>query len=105
MAIELAYFPKICRYYINGTSQEMKMNEKEDISITAKFFANLRSVAPPKKTISLPRGSTVNAILEMFGISEEVKLIILINGTPHQKRETVIKNGDIVAIFPPLAGG
>jgi molybdopterin converting factor small subunit len=32
-------------------------------------------------------------------------LIILINGTPHQKRETLIKNGDIVAIFPTLAGG
>jgi len=83
----------------------MKMNEKEDISVTAKFFANLRSIAPPKKTIILPKGSTVNTILDMFSISKEVKLIILINGTPHQKRETVIKNGDIVAIFPPLAGG
>lgn len=40
-----------------------------------------------------------------FKFSKEVKLIILINGTPHQKRETLIKNGDIVTIFPTLAGG
>jgi len=41
----------------------------------------------------------------MFNIPKESKLIILINGIPHQKKDTVIKNGDIVAIFPPLAGG
>ena len=102
---ELVYFLRICFYYTNGTLQEMKMNEKEDITATVKFFANLRSIAPPKKTITLPKGSTVNTILEMFSISNDVKLIILINGNPHQKRETVIKNGDIIAIFPPLAGG
>jgi len=81
------------------------MTEQDEITATVKFFANLRSTAPPKKTITLPKGSTVSTILEMFSISNDVKLIILINGTPHQKRETVIKNGDIVAIFPPLAGG
>jgi len=105
MAIESEYSLETKHYCINGTLQEMKMNEKEDISVTAKFFANLRSIAPQKKTITLPKGSTVNTILEMFNISNDVKLIILINGTPHQKRETLIKNGDIVAIFPPLAGG
>ena len=83
----------------------MKMNETKEISATVKFFATLRSVAPAKKIITLVLGSTVNTILNMFDISEETKLIILINGAPHQKRETVVKNGDIVAIFPPLAGG
>lgn len=105
MAIESEYSREIKRYCINGTLQEKKMIEKRDITATVKFFANLRDNAPPKKTITLPLGSTVSTILEMFSISKEVKLIILINGTPHQKRETVIKNGDIVAIFPPLAGG
>ena len=38
-------------------------------------------------------------------IPEKINLIILINGVPHQKKETEVKNGDIVAIFPPLAGG
>jgi molybdopterin converting factor small subunit len=81
------------------------MNEAKKISATVKFFATLRIYAPAKKIITLPPGSTVNTILDMYDISTKTKLIILINGVPHQKRETLIKNGDIVAIFPPLAGG
>ena len=83
----------------------MKTNETTELSVTVKFFATLRSYAPAKKDITLPPGSKVNTILELYNISEKTKLIILINGVPHQTRETVIKNGDIVAIFPPLAGG
>ena len=105
METELAYSLRICRYYTNGTLQGMKMNNKENITATVKFFANLRSIAPPKKTIILPSGGTVSTILDMFSISKDSKLIILINGNPHQKKDTIIKNGDIVAIFPPLAGG
>ena len=58
-------------------------NEEEDIFITVKFFVNLRSIAPPKKTITLLKGSTINTILDMFSISNDVKLILLINGSPH----------------------
>ena len=81
------------------------MKNKNNITATVKFFANLRSGAPPKKKVSLPVGSRVSTILEMFSIPKDIKLIILINGAPHQKRETIVKDGDIVAIFPPLAGG
>jgi len=79
------------------------MNKTKEISATVKFFATLRSVAPAKKNIALLPGSTVRNILEMFDISEKTKLIILINGAPHKTRETLVKNGDIIAIFPPLA--
>ncbi|MHA1239487.1 MAG: MoaD/ThiS family protein [Promethearchaeota archaeon] len=81
------------------------MNDKKNITVTVKFFANLRDFAPANKTITLPIGSNVSTILDMFTISKETKLIILINGSPHQTRETLIKDGDTVAIFPPLAGG
>ncbi len=83
----------------------MKMINKKNITVVVKFFANLREIAPPKKVVTLPIGSTVSTILDLFTISEETKLIILINGSPHKKRSTQIKDGDIVAIFPPLAGG
>jgi len=81
------------------------MIDKKNITATIKFFANLRDFAPPKKVVTLPIGSTVSTILDLFTISKETKLIILINGSPHKKRDTQIKDGDIVAIFPPLAGG
>lgn len=83
----------------------MRMNETKKINVTVKFFATLRNIAPAKEIVSLPQGSPVHTILKMFDISEKTKLIILINGAPHQTRETVVKNGDIIAIFPPLAGG
>ncbi len=83
----------------------MKMNDKKNITATIKFFANLRDFAPPKKVVTLPIGSTVSTILDLFTIPKETKLIILINGSPHKTRATQIKDGDIVAIFPPLAGG
>ena len=81
------------------------MIDDNEISVTVKFFANLRSIAPPKKIVSLPSGSKVRTVLEMFNIPKDANLIILINGAPHQKKDTVVNNGDIVAIFPPLAGG
>ncbi|MHA1459303.1 MAG: MoaD/ThiS family protein [Promethearchaeota archaeon] len=81
------------------------MTDKNKITATIKFFANLRDLAPPKKIVILPTGSTVSTVLDMFAIAIETKLIILINGSPHKTRETYIKDGDIVAIFPPLAGG
>ena len=83
----------------------MKMSDNKNITATIKFFANLREFAPPKKIMTLPTGSTVRTVLDMVNISKETKLIILINGSPHKTRETLIKDGDVVAIFPPLAGG
>ena len=83
----------------------MKMIDKKNITATIKFFANLRNIAPPKKVVTLPIGSTVSTILDLFTIPKETKLIFLINGSPHQTSTTPIKDGDIVAIFPPLAGG
>ena len=43
-------------------------------------------------------------ILEKLHIPREEVSILLINGF-HQKPETPVKNGDIVALFPPVGGG
>ncbi|MFO7794965.1 MAG: MoaD/ThiS family protein [Promethearchaeati archaeon] len=78
----------------------------ENIKVTVKFFANLQKYGPEKSTEYFPMNSTVNDILEKYDIPKnEMKLIILINGKPHQTEKTSLKEGDIVAIFPPLAGG
>ena len=83
----------------------MKMNDKKSITATIKFFANLRDIAPPKKIVTLLTGSTVDIGHVLVKDAYGAKLIILINGSPHKTRETQIKDSDIVAIFPPLAGG
>jgi molybdopterin converting factor small subunit len=46
----------------------------------------------------------VQDILSQLKIPEEIPKIILINGV-HGKREQVLKDGDVLSIFPPVAGG
>ncbi|MHA2089120.1 MAG: MoaD/ThiS family protein [Promethearchaeota archaeon] len=36
---------------------------------------------------------------------ESWKTIILVNGKPHKGLETVLIDGDIISIFPPIGGG
>ena len=82
------------------------MNDKNSISVTVKFFANLRQYGPQKTVLELSEGNTVKFILEKFKIPKEEKnLIIMINGRPHQKASSILENGDILAIFPKIAGG
>ncbi len=82
------------------------MSRQAQITITVKFFATLRKYGPVKEVIKVPENSTVNFILEKYEIpQDERRAIIMINGRPHQAGETVLRQGDTVAIFPPIGGG
>jgi len=82
------------------------MTEKSDmISVTIKLFADLTQFGPAKAEENLPEGSSINTIFEKYRIPKEKKTIILINRKPRYDRNSALKNGDTVAIFPPLAGG
>jgi len=76
------------------------------ISITVKFFAMLREHGPAKETISIPENSTIKLLFKKYQIPwDALKTIIIINGRPHNNLETILKDGDIVSIFPQIAGG
>ena len=75
------------------------------ISITIKLFADLTQFGPAKAEQNLPEGSRLNTIFEKYRIPKEKKTIILVNRIPSYDRNSVLKDGDTVAIFPPLAGG
>jgi molybdopterin converting factor small subunit len=82
------------------------LDNKKEISITIKFFADLRKYGPKKDDINLPEGSSIQKILEKYKIpTTNRNIIILVNGTPHKTRNYIIKEGDVIAIFPPIAGG
>ncbi len=82
------------------------MNNKSQITITVKFFATLQKYGPQKEKIIVPKDSTINFLFEKFKIpSDERRAILLVNGKPHQTPETMLKDGDTVAIFPPIGGG
>ncbi|MFX1568601.1 MAG: MoaD/ThiS family protein [Promethearchaeota archaeon] len=76
------------------------------INITVKFFATLRQFGPEKDVISIPENSKIKFLFDKYNIPEdERRAIILVNGRPHQELKTSLKNGDLIAIFPPIGGG
>lgn len=82
------------------------MAKTNQISVTVKFFATLREFGPSEEIVTIPENSNINLIFEKYKIpKEERRAIILVNGRPHQNHKTILKDGDIIAIFPPIGGG
>ncbi|MBA7609112.1 hypothetical protein ES703_16299 [subsurface metagenome] len=76
------------------------------ISVTVKFFATLRQYGPEKEILTIPKDSTVKLLFNKYNIPKnERRAIILVNGRPHKDLNTVIKDGDLISIFPPIGGG
>ncbi len=90
--------------------------------VTIKSFASLRLVMPKEITRELDAGSTVADLLGSLmvtypGLARELfvkpghinpRVNILVNGRNIQYlagQKTVLGDGDLVAIFPPAAGG
>ena len=77
-----------------------------NIEITIKFFAMLREYGPAKETIVIPKDSIVEFLFKRYQIPKKAwRTIILVNGSPHKDLETVLNDGDIISIFPPIGGG
>ena len=52
-----------------------------------------------------PEGhASAGAVICSLGISPEEVAILLVNGQ-HSKPETPVRDGDVVALFPPVGGG
>ena len=79
------------------------------MEIEVKLFATLRDYLPKgsdrfscKMNVNGP--TRIQDILSKLKIPEEMPKIILVNGV-HGKNDQVLKEGDVVSIFPPVAGG
>lgn len=75
--------------------------------VNLKFFAGLRNHLPPEPfpyTAEFPEGSTVADVLERYGVPPDKPRILLINGV-HSEVGSVLKDGDTLSLFPPVAGG
>lgn len=76
------------------------------MKITVKLFAFLREGRFKIRDCDFPEGTTVGEVLDCLSISRDyMKIgIIMINGR-HGVFESVLQPGDVLAIFPPAAGG
>ena len=65
--------------------------------------------ADGKALMTLDNGSTLEDLLHKIGMPVNEDKIIVINGISHKQGSKVnalrLKEGDTVAVFPPIAGG
>jgi sulfur carrier protein ThiS len=82
--------------------------------ITFKLYASLTQHLPAEARCSnqvlldLPDGTPIAKIIEPFGLPERLVHLVLVNGVyvpPDQRLSLVPCEGDVLAIWPPIAGG
>ncbi len=83
------------------------------MKITLKLFANLREYLPPDAVengveVQVEDDATPNEVIDEYRIPRQLAHLVLLNGIyiEPQKRDTsLFKDGDTLAIWPPVAGG
>jgi len=73
------------------------------------LFATLSQYLPPgaqnrRAVIDVKDDATVREVLNQLGVPAEFPNILLVNGRQAQEN-TVLKDGETLSVFPPLAGG
>lgn len=79
------------------------------MKIEVALFATLSKYLPPgaqnrRAVIEVNDGATVREALNELGIPPDLPNILLVNGR-QSLENTVLKDGETLSVFPPLAGG
>ena len=86
--------------------------------VTFKLFAMLTDHLPQQVDgrprsgnvveLDLPEGTTVQQVIDRFGLPEKLVHLVLIDGAfvpKEQRGSRVLSEGQALAIWPPVAGG
>ena len=78
------------------------------MKIELRLFASLSVYMPETDSadavIDIKQGISIRELLEQFNVPADSVKIIFVNGV-HAERDEILKEGDRVGIFPPVAGG
>jgi sulfur carrier protein ThiS len=84
------------------------------IAITLKLYATLTRFLPPEARrdnripLVVDRDATIETILGTVNVRKELAHLVLVNGffVPHAERASRhFADGDVIAVWPPVAGG
>jgi len=86
--------------------------------VTFKLFAMLTDHLPTQVDgrprvgnaveLDLPEGTTVQAVIDRFGLPPKLVHLVLVDGAfvPKEQRDgRALREGETLAIWPPIAGG
>jgi sulfur-carrier protein len=74
------------------------------MKISVKLFATLRRGRFDQKTMECEDGVIIHDLVKMLQIPDKEAAIIFVNSR-HAEFSAVLKEGDTLAIFPPVGGG
>lgn len=83
------------------------------MKIRVKLFASLQDLLPPGTgsagtELEVQEGVTPNQIIDRLRVPRRLAHLVLRNGVyldPEERDRAVIRDGDVLAIWPPVAGG
>ncbi|MEI8325855.1 MAG: MoaD/ThiS family protein [Betaproteobacteria bacterium] len=84
------------------------------MKIVFKLFASLTDYLPAQGRdgnvveLDVARGTTITHMVQRFSLPDKLVHLVLLNGAyvaPEQRSAHVLKEGDALAIWPPIAGG
>lgn len=84
------------------------------MKISFKLFAMLQDYLPPEAkqsnalVLELDEGASVLQVIERFGLPQKMCHLVLVDGSfvpPAERAVRVMKDGETLAIWPPIAGG
>ncbi len=84
------------------------------MNVTLKLYATLSDYLPDGArasnalSLEVKPGTTVSRLIEEYRLPPKLTHLVLINGAfvPPQARATrALQDGDVLAIWPPIAGG
>jgi sulfur carrier protein ThiS len=81
--------------------------------VTVKLYATLGDYLPAgsrnnRVEVEVPEGAPVGTVLKPFALPPRLTHLVLVNGTfvpPEERATSMLKDGDTLAVWPPIAGG
>ena len=82
--------------------------------VTLKLYATLADYLPPAARaanaveLDLPEGATVAGAIAPYQLPSALTRLVLVNGffvPPEERASRALREGDVLAIWPPIAGG
>jgi sulfur carrier protein ThiS len=84
------------------------------MQITFKLYASLGDYLPADRrrgnelTLDIPAGATIEQVVAPFNLPPKLVHLVLVNGhfiPPPARAGRTLVEGDVLAIWPPIAGG
>lgn len=83
------------------------------MNITVKLYADFAALLPAHAehnaaVLDVPENASVQTVLQQLGVSLARAHIVLVNGVfvpPMQRQDKTLRAGEVLAVWPQVAGG